>query len=108
MTESFGHYIRKKRKELGFNQTQLAVKLDMDAAKLSKIENSKMIIDESRLSLLSKAISVDIKKIKTIYYGDCIAQTLYKNQCDSETLIVAEEIYDYYKSSNAKQGEISF
>lgn len=102
MTESFGHFIRRKRKELGFNQTQLAVKLDMDAAKLSKIENSKLTIDDTRLPLVADALKIDINELKTIYFGDCIAQTLYKNKCNEETLTVAEEIFDYYKSTNAK------
>jgi len=57
MKESFGHFLRKKRKDLGMNQTQLAVKLDMDAAKLSKIENGKMIIDEHGLNFYLKPLN---------------------------------------------------
>jgi len=108
MKESFGHFLRKKRKELGLNQTQLAVKIDMDAAKLSKIENGKLIIDEPRLVLLSKAIKTDLEILKTLYYGDCVARTLYHNKCSSDTLNVAEEILEYYKSNSAKQGNLIF
>ncbi|WP_321347949.1 helix-turn-helix transcriptional regulator [uncultured Draconibacterium sp.] len=108
MKESFGHFLRKNRKDLGMNQTQLAVKLHMDAAKLSKIENGKMIIDEPRLELLSKAINIDLQKLKTMYYGDCVARTLYKNRCSNETLNIAEEILEYYKTNNAKQGNLTF
>jgi transcriptional regulator with XRE-family HTH domain len=108
MKESFGHFLRKKRKDLGMNQTQLAVKLDMDAAKLSKIENGKMIIDEPRLELLSEAIKSDLNTLKTLYYGDCVARTLYENKCSNETLTVAEEILEYYRTNNAKQGNLTF
>ena len=107
MKESFGHFLRKKRKDLGLNQTQLAVKINMDAAKLSKIENGKITIDEARLDLLSRALEIDFKTLKTRYYGDCIARTLYKNRCNDETLIVAEEILEYYKTNNAKQGNLT-
>ena len=107
MKESFGHFLRKKRKDLGLNQTQLAVKIDMDAAKLSKIENGKIIIDEPRLELLSIAIETDLEYLRTLYYGDCFARTLYKNKCSSETLIVAEEILEYYKTKNAKQTNLT-
>jgi HTH-type transcriptional regulator, competence development regulator len=108
MKESFGHYLRKRRKDFGMNQTQLAVKLNMDAAKLSKIENGKMTVDESRLNLISRALKIDLKTIKIRYYGDCIAQTLYKNKCNDETLMVAEEILNYYKTTNVKQGNLIF
>lgn len=108
MIESFGHFIRIKRKNLGLNQTQLAVKLDMDAAKLSKIENGKIIIDEPRLILVSKALGVDINTVKTRYFGDCIAKTLYEKKCNNETLNTAEEILEYYKTKNAKQGNLTF
>ncbi len=108
MKESFGHFIRRQRKDLGMNQTQLAFKIDMDAAKLSKIENGKTIIDKPRLKLLSDAIKIDLKTLKTLYYGDCVARTLYKNKCSNETLTVAEEILEYYKTNNAKQGNFIF
>lgn len=108
MRESFGHLIRTKRKELGLNQTQLAVKLDMDAAKLSKIENGKMIIDELRLFALSKAFDIELADLEINYYGDCIARTLFKNKCNKDTLKVATEIWEYYKSSNVKQGNLIF
>ena len=107
MKESFGHFLRRKRKDFGMNQTQLAFKLEMDAAKLSKIENGKMTIDVARLLLLSKAIDIELDSLKTRYYGDCIARTLYKNGCNIETLIVAEEILEYYKTNNAKQGNLT-
>ena len=108
MKESFGHFIRKRRKDFGMNQTQLAFKLEMDAAKLSKIENGKMTIDEARLSLLSTALEIELDTLKTRYYGDCIAKTLYENRCNDETLMVAEEILEYYKINNAKQGSLTF
>lgn len=78
----------------------------MDAEKLSKIENSKLSIDDAKLPLVAKALKLEINKLKTICYSDCRAQTLYNNKCNEEALIVAEKIFDYYKIYNAKQGEI--
>jgi len=43
-----------------------------------------------------------------MYYGDCVARTLYENRCSNETLTVAEEILEYYKTNNAKQGNLTF
>ncbi len=49
MKETFGEYIRRLRTEKGFTLTQLAAKLGMDSANLSKIENGKRELDEMRL-----------------------------------------------------------
>jgi hypothetical protein len=67
-----------------------------------------MTINEDRLSLLSQALNIDLEALKTRYYGDCIAKTLYENKCTNETLTVAEEILEYYKTSEAKQGSLNF
>lgn len=108
MTESFGHFIRKKRKELGWNQTQLAFQLNIDAAKLSKIENGIFSLQEDRLQIISKAFEMNYNEIKDMFFADEIAKTIYKNQCTVNTLRLADEILNYYNNSNAEQGKIEF
>jgi len=46
MKETFGEYIRKLRTENELTLTQLAAKLDLDSANLSKIENGKREFDD--------------------------------------------------------------
>lgn len=108
MIESFGHFIRKKRKELGWNQTQLAFQLKIDAAKLSKIENGIFSLQEDRLQEISKMFEMSYDEIKDMFFADEIAKTIYKNQCTVKTLTLADEILKYYISTNAKQGQIEF
>lgn len=108
MTESFGHFIRKKRKELGWNQTQLAFQLNIDAAKLSKIENGIFSLQEDRLQEISKMFEMNYDEVKDMFFADEIAKTIYKNQCTVDTLKLADEILTYYISTNAKQGQIEF
>ena len=57
MKETFGEYIKRLRTENGFTLTQLAAKLDLDSANLSKIENNKREFDERRLTLLSEVFN---------------------------------------------------
>ena len=45
MKESFGSFIKKLRVENNLTLTQLAAKLDLDSANLSKIENGKRICE---------------------------------------------------------------
>ncbi|WP_312196348.1 helix-turn-helix domain-containing protein [Epilithonimonas vandammei] len=100
MRETFGEYIKRLRTENGFTLTQLAAKLDLDSANLSKIENNKREFDERRLTLLSKVFDLDIAKLRTEFFSDFIAKKIYENNCDEETLVLAEEKVAYLKSKN--------
>ena len=100
MRETFGEYIKRLRTENGFTLTQLAAKLDLDSANLSKIENNKREFDERRLTLLSEVFNLDISKLRTEFFSDFIAKKLYENNCDEETLVLAEEKAAYLKSKN--------
>ena len=100
MKETIGEYIKRLRTENGFTLTQLAAKLDLDSANLSKIENNKREFDERRLTLLSEVFNLDISKLRTEFFSDFIAKKLYENNCDEETLVLAEEKVAYLKSKN--------
>ena len=82
MKETFGEYIKRLRTENGFTLTQLAAKLDLDSANLSKIENNKREFDERRLILLSEVFDLEINKLRTEFFSDLIAKKIYENNCD--------------------------
>ena len=100
MKEIFGEYIKRLRTENELTLTQLAAKLDLDSANLSKIENNKREFDEKRLELLANVFNLDLAKLRTEFFSDIIAKKIYDNNCDSETLILAEQKVEYLKSKN--------
>ena len=100
MKETFGEYIKRLRTENELTLTQLAAKLDLDSANLSKIENNKREFDEKRLELLANVFNLDIAQLRTEFFSDIIAKKIYENNCDSETLILAEQKVEYLKSKN--------
>jgi len=108
MKATFGEYIRKLRTDGGLTLTELAAKLKLDSANLSKIETGKREFDEKRLEMLAKAFDLDFDKVKIEYFADQFAKKLYAYDCSTESLIVAEEKVKYLKSKNAKQAEIKF
>ncbi len=83
--------------------TQLAAKLDLDSANLSKIENSKRNFDEKKLVLLSNTFKIKIDELKKEYYGDLIVRKIYDSNCSDKVLLVAEEKVKYLRSINTKQ-----
>jgi transcriptional regulator with XRE-family HTH domain len=103
MKESFGGFIKKLRIENNFTLTQLAAKLDLDSANLSKIENGKRDFDEKRLNLLAEVFEIEIDEIKKEFFGDFIARKIYDSNCSQEILMVAEEKVKYLRSINTKQ-----
>ena len=98
MKETFGEYIKRLRTEKELTLTQLAARLDLDSANLSKIENNKREFDEKRLPLLSEVFNLDIATLRTEFFSDVIAKKIYENNCDNETLILAEQKVEYLKS----------
>lgn len=100
MKETFGEYIKRLRTENVLTLTQLAAKLDLDSANLSKIENNKREFDEKRLELLANVFNLDLAQLRTEFFSDIIAKKIYENNCDSETLILAEQKVEYLKSKN--------
>ncbi len=103
MKETFGSYIKDLRTSNNLTLTQLAAKLDLDSANLSKIENGKRDFDEKRLERLSKTFAIDFDFIKTKYFGEQIAIKLYEYECSEKVLIVAEERIKYLRSVNVQQ-----
>jgi transcriptional regulator with XRE-family HTH domain len=98
MKETFGEYIKQLRTEHDLTLTQLAAKLELDSANLSKIENNKRKFDGKRLILLADIFDLDISVLRTEFFSDIIAKKLYENNCDNNTLILAEQKVKYLKS----------
>lgn len=103
MKKTFGDYIKELRTNNNLTLTQLAAKLDLDSANLSKIENGKRDFDEKRLVLLADTFNIEIDEIKKEYYGDFIARKIYNSNCSEEILLLAEEKVKYLRSVNTKQ-----
>src|SRR5690625_5937525 len=84
MKATFGEYIRKLRTDNGLTLTELAAKLKLDSANLSKIETGKREFDEKRLAMLAKAFDLDIEKLKVEYFADQFAKKIYTYDCSTE------------------------
>jgi len=100
MKVTFGEYIRELRNLNGLTLTQLAAKIGLDSANLSKIENGKRDFDEKRLLKLAKVFQLNIKELKKEFVSDQIAKQIYECNCTKEMLQVAEEKAEYRRQLN--------
>ena len=95
MKTTFGEYIRLLRNENELTLTQLAAKLNLDSANLSKIENGKRDFDEKRLPKLAKIFKLKLRELKDEYVSDQIGKQIYETNCTKQLLKVAEEKAEY-------------
>lgn len=98
MRVTFGEYIRLLRKENKLTLIQLASKLNLDSANLSKIENGKRDFDERRLSILANVFSLDVAEVRNEYVTDRIGKYIYETNCTKQLLKVAEEKAAYRRT----------
>ena len=106
MKETFGEYIRKLRSDKNLTLTQLAARLDMDSANLSKVENGKRDFDEKRLDKLADSLGLNVDRLRTEYYSDLIAKKIYNTNYCEATLSLAEEKINYLRQKETKQGKL--
>ncbi|MCD4695582.1 MAG: helix-turn-helix domain-containing protein [Bacteroidales bacterium] len=106
MKATFGEYLRKLRTEKGLTLTQLAAKLGLDSANLSKIENGKRDFDEKRIKLVAKEFNIDFDELHDEFFSELIAKKLYENNCSDKVLQLAEKKIKYLKEKNITQLEI--
>lgn len=102
MKTTFGEYIRFHRNKNGLTLTQLAAKLSLDSANLSKIENGIRDFDEKRLSKFAEIFNLDIEKVRDEYITDQLGKQIYETNCTPQLLRVAEEKAEYRRTLKNK------
>ena len=108
MQETIGHFIRNLRNNKGWTLTQLAAKLDIDSANLSKIENGKRELDDKKLAKLCKIFKLDKSEMNKELLSEKIAKAICDNELDQSVLILAEEKINYLKKlSSSEQSDFS-
>jgi len=107
MKSRFGEFIRRLRQEEGLTLTQLAAKLNMDSANLSKIETGKRDFDEKRIPKLATIFDLNPSELKEELLSEKIAYKLYEHNCSDKVLHLAEEKVKYLRQINLRQGELN-
>ena len=107
MKTTFGEYIRLLRNKNELTLTQLAAKLNLDSANLSKIENGKRDFDEKRLKKMAEVFNLNFEELKTEFFSDLFAKKIYESNCSTDALLVAEEKVKYLKQINVKQEKLN-
>lgn len=98
--KTFGEYIRILRNSEGITIKELASKLNLDAANLSRIENNKRDFDERRLPILADLFDLNLKELRDEFLTDQLGKKIYETDCSNQLLKVAQEKAEYRRSLN--------
>ena len=102
MKTTFGEYIRLLRTAKELTLTQLAAKLNLDSANLSKIENGIRDFDEKRLPKLARIFGLSLRELRNEYLTDQLGKKIYETNCTKQLLKIAEEKAEYRRTLNKK------
>jgi len=99
MQDTFGQYLKDLRNQRGLTLTQLATKLKMHTANLSKVENGKREFDSKRLPKLCKVFNLDITEMEKELISEKFAKSVYEKNLDTTVFTLAKQKVQYYSKA---------
>ena len=106
--ESFGYFIKTKRKKREWTQTEFGAKIGINSSAISRIENRTQKFSMSKLESLSKLFNLDMQNVTDLFFADKFAHEAFKYKCSESIFSVAEDTANYLRNTNTKQGKLKF
>lgn len=100
MQDTFGQYLKDLRNQNGLTLAQLATKLKMHTANLSKVENGKREFDIKRLPKLCKVFKLDLAEMEKELISEKFAKSVYEKKLDATVFTLAEQKVKYFSKPN--------
>ncbi len=91
MEKTFGNYIKELRTQKGLTLIELATKLNMDSANLSKVENSKREFDFKRLEKLCDIFNLDVLEMEKELLSEKFARNVFARNIDGTIFELAQK-----------------
>ncbi|OKS85410.1 helix-turn-helix domain-containing protein [Mucilaginibacter polytrichastri] len=88
---TFGEFIKQGRKHNYLSQNELADKLGIERAHLSRIESGKKKFKIEKLESLALALKIDLAELKKEFYSDVFAEQIYTHNCPDGVLEITRQ-----------------
>ena len=98
----FGNHIRQLREESNLVLREVAAKLEIDTATMSKIELGLRFARRKHIPLLAKLFNCSEEVLQKKWLADKIYQLLEDEKLGYEALKVAEQVLEYDKTKTDK------
>ena len=99
--KSTGEILREKREEKGLLLRQVAAKLDIDTAILSKIERSERKATKEQILKLAEILGLDKDNLLIQYLSEKILYEIKDEELGSKALKVAEQKMKYISKNKS-------
>jgi len=99
--KSTGEILREKREEKGLLLRQVAAKLDIDTAILSKIERSERKASKEQILKLAEILNLDKDNLLIQYLSEKILYEIKDEELGSKALKVAEQKMKYISKNKS-------
>ena len=93
--KTFGNIIRTKREEKGMLLRELAARMNIDTALLSKIERGERRLKKNQINKISKVLHLEKEELKAYWMADKIFQIIKDEKDPLRAISVAEEQIKY-------------
>ncbi|MEL6674830.1 MAG: helix-turn-helix transcriptional regulator [Bacteroidota bacterium] len=99
---TFGQTLKKARESQGLLLRQVAARLEVDTATVSKIENGLRHATKKQIKALSTILKIEYRDLEASWMGNKIYQMLQDIDDPNQALLVAEEHVLYNSQTQEK------
>ena len=104
-SETFGEFIRKKRKEKGITLREVSSKVDIDQSTMSKIERNEIIAPPRIIKPLSEKLGIEYRKLQIKFLSEKIYYELKMLDYSIESIEIAKKRLEKEKSGTSYEIE---
>lgn len=86
-----GLRLKELREAKGLLQREIAAKLEVDTAYISKIENDEKRLSKAHISILSKLLGVKERELINLWLADKVMSVIEKDESAEQALSIVQE-----------------
>lgn len=86
-----GLRLKELREAKGLLQREIAAKLEVDTAYISKVENDEKRLSKAHISILSKLLGVTERELINLWLADKVMSVIEKDESAEQALSIVQE-----------------
>jgi transcriptional regulator with XRE-family HTH domain len=86
-----GIKLKELREAKGLLQREIAAKLEVDTAYISKVENDEKRLSKAHISILSKLLGVAERELVNLWLADKVMSVIEKDESAEQAILLVQE-----------------
>jgi len=86
-----GIKLKELREAKGLLQREIAAKLEVDTAYISKVENDEKRLSKAHISILSKLLGVSERELVNLWLADKVMSVIEKDESAEQAILLVQE-----------------